>query len=174
MSRHRGSPRRAPEASPPIFNPSRQTRPALSLSATVTGKRTAHSRGCLFDRMDTRRVTTRDAGLQRSRQSGLAGKRRNAPGRSAVKEAAAGAVSNCGRGQLFFTSGAPPRRLCPLRMRAPFGGATYLALGHSLRYCALDRRGFDRFWVRTGLQHTIMSHEQLGIGINRQPVKQFP
>ena len=35
MSRHRGSPRRAPEASPPIFNPSRQTRPALSLLATV-------------------------------------------------------------------------------------------------------------------------------------------
>src|SRR5215207_4412952 len=36
MSRHRGSPRRAPEASPPIFNPSRQTRPALPLSVTVT------------------------------------------------------------------------------------------------------------------------------------------
>jgi hypothetical protein len=33
---HRGSPRRAPEASLPTFNPSRQSRPALSLSATVT------------------------------------------------------------------------------------------------------------------------------------------
>ena len=48
------------------------------------------------------------------------------------------------------------------------------ALGHSLTYCALDRRGFDRSWVRARLQHTIISHEDLGIGINRQPVKQFP
>jgi hypothetical protein len=32
MSGHRGSPRRAPEASPPALNPSRQTRSALSLS----------------------------------------------------------------------------------------------------------------------------------------------
>jgi pimeloyl-ACP methyl ester carboxylesterase len=33
VSGHRGSPRRAPEASPPALNPSRQTRSALSLSA---------------------------------------------------------------------------------------------------------------------------------------------
>src|SRR5690606_9276414 len=32
VSGHRGSPRRAPEASPPALNPSRQTRSALSLS----------------------------------------------------------------------------------------------------------------------------------------------
>lgn len=55
MSRHRGSPRRAPEASPPIFNPSREPRPALSLLATVTrhilrGKRTAHPHACLCAR----------------------------------------------------------------------------------------------------------------------------
>src|SRR3981081_2360580 len=35
-SGHRGSPRRAPEASLPTFNPSRQTRSALSLSTALT------------------------------------------------------------------------------------------------------------------------------------------
>ncbi len=35
--RHRGSPRRAPEASLPAFNPSRHSRPALSLSGGVAG-----------------------------------------------------------------------------------------------------------------------------------------
>jgi hypothetical protein len=51
-SRHRGSPRRAPEASPPIFT--RRGRPGLHSHSQrrVTGKRTAHSRDCLFDRMD--------------------------------------------------------------------------------------------------------------------------
>src|SRR3546814_11965187 len=37
VSGHRGSPRRAPEASPPAFNPSRQSRSALSLSGGVAG-----------------------------------------------------------------------------------------------------------------------------------------
>ena len=55
VSGHRGSPRRAPEASLPTFNPSRQTRPALSLSTwRGTGKRTAHPHGYLFDRVDAR------------------------------------------------------------------------------------------------------------------------
>src|SRR5439155_26401925 len=36
VSGHRGSPRRAPQASFPTFNPSRQTRSALSLSTAVT------------------------------------------------------------------------------------------------------------------------------------------
>ena len=37
VSGHRGSPRRAPEASPPALNPSRKTRPALSLLGALRG-----------------------------------------------------------------------------------------------------------------------------------------
>src|SRR3546814_1953902 len=56
VSGHRGSPRRAPEASPPAFNPSRQSRSALSLSGGVAGS-------------PRRRGRPRPVGLGRERKS---------------------------------------------------------------------------------------------------------
>ena len=47
VSGHRGSPRRAPRASLATFNPSRETRPALSLSGALRG--TPRRRGCAGD-----------------------------------------------------------------------------------------------------------------------------
>ena len=83
VSGHRGSPRRAPEASLPTFNPSRQTRSALSLSTAVTPHALRRNglriRTAVFaPGMEARRVKTREAGLQRSRQPGPAGRRRQA------------------------------------------------------------------------------------------------
>ena len=77
-SGHRGSPRRAPEASLPNFNPSRQIQSALSLSTAVTLHGPRGKRTLLCARMEARRVKTREAGLQRSRQPSPAGRRRQA------------------------------------------------------------------------------------------------
>ena len=54
VSGHRGSPRRAPEASPPIFNPVAAARARTLTLNGCDGKLTAHLRGCLFDRVDAR------------------------------------------------------------------------------------------------------------------------
>jgi hypothetical protein len=66
MSGHRGSPRRAPEASLPTFNPSRQTRPALSLSIALVPHATQQIAPALCatsfaSGMDARRVKTRSS-----------------------------------------------------------------------------------------------------------------
>jgi hypothetical protein len=77
--RHRGFPRRAPEASPPALNPSRPTRPALSLSGAAIAVRTNGNVFC--ERFRERRgrdgspkgEDPAQPGLQRSRQPGPAG-----------------------------------------------------------------------------------------------------
>ena len=72
-----------PEASPPAFSPSRQTRSAPSLSATVTPPALWQTgfagRAAVFaSGMEAQRVKTREAGLQSSRQPDPAGRRRHA------------------------------------------------------------------------------------------------
>ena len=76
-----------PEASPPAFSPSRQTRSAPSLSATVTPPALWQTgfagRAAVFaSGMEAQRVKTREAGLQSSRQPDPAGRRRRATARS--------------------------------------------------------------------------------------------
>src|SRR5258708_7263145 len=66
--RHRGSPRRAPEASPPIFNPSRQNWPELSLlsdadAACTLGNGIRGSAAVFAPGMEARRVKIREAGF---------------------------------------------------------------------------------------------------------------
>jgi len=76
MSRHRGSPRRAPEASLPNLNPSRQ--PGRTLTLNSRCRRIASPAVAPASGMEARRGEDQRSGAQRSRQPGPAGRRQTA------------------------------------------------------------------------------------------------